>query len=780
MACCGASPVSQAIVPTYKTILRIEPGPQSIYKTSWQNSRNGYAYTTKSGVVLEVADVANIHPIHANHCVVRLTMDSDEFGWSSGDDEDFTSIATDIQPDAKRKLSDITTDAAVPAKRGKSTIKETTPEPSPNTLLANNILKERFGIDSFRLEQEKAITRLLDGGSAVVVFPTGGGKSLCYQVPGVAFRYQDEQLGRRNAEQSGITLVISPLIALMKDQVDALLRRGIKAAVLNSSLSRDEFLATQQDLKNGRLDLLYCAPERLNNEGFTASLKAVRGGIRLLAVDEAHCISEWGHSFRPDYLKIARFAKEAEVERVVCLTATATPQVTEDIRKAFDIPEEGLFKTTMYRPNLRLLAEANTKDTDYVAKLLVHLAKHPGPTIVYVTVQRATETLAAELKKQGFNAKPYHAGMTVPLRTQTQDEFLASKNMIVVATIAFGMGIDKPDIRNIVHFDIPDSIESYSQQIGRAGRDGKPSVCMFYLATKDFYLRNIFTYGDRPSPRSLRLLMEDICTPTRAQLKAGETFTYIYTTKIPEIVEHDTSPTAKAIRKASVKAYKNTYVALEDLAEASRIPRTDLVRKMDEWNECGAIELKREGVQNVYRLERPLPSTPKEIDDIIHKLDQCCADMEKQNLSRTKALLDLITSERCFARSIEAYFGEATLQKEEKGCGHCTWCETQKRVVMPDEPPQAPDPAKVKSVLDIIPARDDPRYLAKLAFGIKSPRMAAEGVYKTKAFESMNVCDFPELLKVFTGACEREKGEREIGVRGGSSRGRSASWAIGQ
>ncbi|KAG9191741.1 hypothetical protein G6011_10475 [Alternaria panax] len=729
-------------------------------------------------------------------------MGEDEFGWSSGDEEPFAATA-DATLDVKRKLTidSINTKSSVKRNRHESTINAM---PSPNTILANRIIKERFAIDGFRLEQERAITHLLDGGSAVVVFPTGGGKSLCYQashvfVPAVAFRYQDEQLCRRTADQSGVTLVIAPLIALMKDQVDALLRRGIKAAVLNSSISRDQFLATQDDLKKGRLDLIYCAPERLNSEGFIASLKDIPGGIRLLAVDEAHCISEWGHSFRPDYLKIARFAKEAQVERVVCLTATATPKVAEDIRDAFSISKEGLFRTTMYRPNLRLLAEANGKDADYLSKLAAHLSKHPGPTIVYVTIQKGAEMLAVDLQKRGFNARFYHAGMPAPLRSKTQDEFLVSKNMIVIATIAFGMGIDKPDIRSIVHFDIPDSIESYSQQIGRAGRDGKPSVCMFYLSTKDFHLRNIFTYGDRPSLRSLKLLMQDICSTARAQLKAGDTFTlslytqgqetdikavvlgilyaqmelnfglfrsagalyakYSYITKNPNIVRNDGSPAASAIIGASVKSSKWTHVALDDLANSTSIPRVDLVRKMDDWNERGAIELKKEGVQNIYRLERPLPSTPEEIDEIVKQLDETMEKTEKQNLARTKALIDLITDNRCLSRSIADYFGESSDISEE--CGHCTWCETHSQVILPDEPPQPPDPKKVQQVLREISVRDDPRFLAKLAFGIKSPRMTALKVFSTGAFESMNVCDFPELLKVFTEACERssEKGK---------------------
>jgi superfamily II DNA/RNA helicase len=590
--------------------------------------------------------------------------------------------------------------------------------------------------------------------------------------------------------------VISPLIALMKDQVDALLRRGIKAAVLNSSVSRDYYLATQDDLRNGRLDLLYCAPERLNSEGFIASLKDIPGGIRLLAVDEAHCISEWGHSFRPDYLKIARFAKEANVERVICLTATATDQVAKDIRDAFAIPEEGLFKTTMYRPNLRLLAEANPKGSDYKAKLIAHLRKYPGPTIVYVTLQKGAELLAADLVQRGFPARPYHAGMSPDVRTKTQDDFLASKDMIVVATIAFGMGIDKPDIRNIVHFDIPDSIESYSQQIGRAGRDGQPSVCMFYLSTKDFYLRNIFTYGARPSLRSLKLLLKDLCSPAHKKLKVGDTFnvalytqskevdigaivlgiiyaqlelhfklfraagtiysTYKYTTKDAGAIANDSTPAARAIKQASLKATKWTHIAVDDLASTSRMERTELVRKLNQWNEQGTVELKTEGVRNIFRIERPLPSTAKEINAIIKQLDESMGATEAMNLARTKALIDLITDQKCFSRALASYFGDTNSGAPDE-CGHCTWCETHTQVVLPNEPPQPPDTAKVQNVLDKISVRDDPRFLAKIAFGIKSPRGADVKAYNSGVFESMNVCDFVELLEVFTAACDRDE-----------------------
>ncbi|GJC87708.1 ATP-dependent DNA helicase RecQ [Colletotrichum liriopes] len=296
----------------------------------------------------------------------------DEFGFDSADEADLLAVVDGVTPAMKRSNDDPGDLDEPLSKRQKA---------SDNSKLAERVLKERFGLKNFRLEQKAAINRLLNGDSAVVVFPTGGGKSLCYQVgfrthalradgdkvPAVAIKELDLETGTRSPEDGGVSVVISPLIALMKDQVDALRRRGVAAAVLDSTQSREEFVDIHSKLANGKLDLLYCAPERLNNEGFLASLQSIRGGIRLLAIDEAHCISEWGHSFRPDYLKskcgraqyhlsfltsclVARFAKEANVERVVCLTATATATVAQDIRATFNIPPEGLFITSMYRP----------------------------------------------------------------------------------------------------------------------------------------------------------------------------------------------------------------------------------------------------------------------------------------------------------------------------------------------------------------------------------------------------------------------------------------------
>lgn len=437
-----------------------------------------------------------------------VTEFDDDFGLSSSDELELQALA-DVAENGKandRKHARVESRAEnePPSKVTKTT--------DTGLDVATNVLNTHFKLPAFRLKQALAISRVLNGDSAVVVFPTGGGKSLCYQVPGVAIKHLDKVNGvRQGYAEGGITLVVSPLIALMKDQVDALKRLGVRAEAMDSSKSKEEYLSTVQAMREGNLDVLYCAPERLNNEGFVASMASVKGGVRLLAVDEAHCISEWGHAFRPDYLKVARFAKEIQAERVICLTATATPKVTEDICTAFDIPpKEGVFKTPTYRDNLRLQARSFLTKEESYPELLQFLKQHPGPTIVYVTLQKHAEQLSDRLKKGDVRARYFHAGMSADDKASCQDEFMSSKNMVICATIAFGMGIDKADIRNVVHYDIPRSLEGYSQEIGRAGRDGKQSQCMLFLCAEDFHLRESFTRGDLPSRQSVRGMIQNV------------------------------------------------------------------------------------------------------------------------------------------------------------------------------------------------------------------------------------------------------------------------------
>lgn len=299
------------------------------------------------------------------------------------------------------------------------------------------------------------------------MFPTGGGKSLCYQVPGVAIKRLNKLSGvRQGHAEGGITLVVSPLIALMKDQVDALKRLGIRAEAMDSSKSKEVYLSAVNGMREGLLDILYCVPERLNDEGFVTSMASVKGGVRLLAADEAHCISEWGHAFRPDYLKVARFAKGIQAERVICLTAAATPKVAEDVCKAFEIsPEEGVFRTPTYRDKLHLYARSFLTKEDSYPELIKFLNQHPGPSIVYVALQEHAEQLAERLRKSKLKSRHFHAGMAPDEKTACQDKFMASNNVIICATIAFGMGIDKANIRNVTRRRLDVRVEAARRAI---------------------------------------------------------------------------------------------------------------------------------------------------------------------------------------------------------------------------------------------------------------------------------------------------------------------------
>jgi len=356
------------------------------------------------------------------------------------------------------------------------------------------LLKARFHLDAFRPGQRQVIEALCTHGAALAVFPTGAGKSLCYQLPALLFQ--------------GVTLVVSPLIALMKDQIDYLQRLGIAAERMDSSLPTGEVRQVAERLRSGSLQLLYVAPERFNNERFLADLRHAR--IALFAVDEAHCISEWGHNFRPDYLKLAETARELGAERVLALTATATPAVVADICAAFTIPRECAVVIGFYRPNLTLNTTPVTRG-ERNAVLVERLTARPaGPTIVYVTLQKTAEQVAERLVQAGFAARAYHAGMDSQTRTDVQEWWMASDHAIVVATIAFGMGIDKAAVRYVYHYNLPKSLESYSQEIGRAGRDGLPSIVELLACPDDVPTLENFAYGDTPTREAVRGVIDEI------------------------------------------------------------------------------------------------------------------------------------------------------------------------------------------------------------------------------------------------------------------------------
>jgi len=330
---------------------------------------------------------------------------------------------------------------------------------------ARVILKSVFGYASFRPLQRDVISHLLDNKDALVVMPTGGGKSICYQIPALMF--------------DGLTIVISPLISLMKDQVDQLRECGVSAAFLNSSLNSYQYSATVEKLKRGAIKILYVAPETLLASRTLAVLSSC--DVSCLAVDEAHCISEWGHDFRPEYRQLMELRSKFPEALCAAFTATATLRVREDIRKSLHIEAE--FIGSFDRANLFLEAVPKDAPRD---QLLEFISRFPGePGIVYCLSRQQTEQTCQYLLKKGYSAKPYHAGLSEQERTRNQDLFVRDDIQIIVATIAFGMGINKSNVRFIVHFDLPKSLESYYQEIGRAGRDGQPARCLL-----------LFGYGD--------------------------------------------------------------------------------------------------------------------------------------------------------------------------------------------------------------------------------------------------------------------------------------------
>ncbi|KAF7931699.1 uncharacterized protein EAE98_004435 [Botrytis deweyae] len=716
----------------------------------------------------------------------------DEYGFSSGDEADMLDLTNAIDASTnhghKRKASPEQTSSIVKRQAIQSSHKVFES--------ATSALSHHFGFKSFRLKQEQAISRILGGDSAVVVFPTGGGKSLCFQVPALAFEEEDKILRTRDEGEHGITLVVSPLIALMKDQVDALVRRGIAAATFDSSKTRDDFIQTCNQLRSGKLKLLYVAPERLNNEGFVEQMKYVRGGIRLLAVDEAHCISEWGHSFRPDYLKIARFADEIRAERVICLTATATPRVAQDICDAFKIEDSGLFRTSTYRPNLHLLAESGDRKVTMLPKLKDFLRKHKGSTIIYVTLQKQTENLASILVEAGFKAKAFHAGMTTEAKTKLQDDFMRSNDMIMVATIAFGMGIDKGSIRNVIHFSVPQSLESYSQEIGRSGRDGKISNCFFFICGEDLHFRELFARGDLPSLTSIRGLLNDTFDSTAkrlpiggeihsshynqtkefdirptalggiyAQLELGhglirattplyQKYSYVTNDRMYHSkIKSDRSPAAAAIAACGEKKAKFHHIDVDAAARRYSLGRNEVIGKLNAWNAEGIIELKASQVVNVYKVTKPLPKTAKEIETIAKTIYSSMETREKQALERSEKILQLITGKACFSKKLAQHFGDELPDGKEE-CGHCQWCLTHKPVEIQLPPPVPFNTIAFNNVLNMIEERDDPRFLARVAFGISTPRVTAMKLGKSPIFGSMDDHEFSVLLEAFEKECK--------------------------
>ncbi len=353
-----------------------------------------------------------------------------------------------------------------------------------NALDLERTLHERFGLEHFRPGQREVIEKVLAGQDVLCVMPTGGGKSLCYQLPALLLR--------------GPTLVVSPLIALMKDQVDSLVQRGVRATLINSTLDPNEQFARILEIQAGQYDLVYVAPERFRSQRFVDVMAKIRPA--LLAVDEAHCISDWGHDFRPDYAKLGKVRRRLGSPPCIALTATATDLVRRDIAEQLDLQDPAQFVTGFDRPNLSYAVIEARRDAEKLAELADRLDRNPGSAVIYASSRNRCEMIGAHLERElKRSAVVYHAGLSREERTSAQERFMRGEAQIVVATNAFGMGVDKADIRSVIHFNLPGTLEAYYQEAGRAGRDRQPAQCVLLFSYSDRYLQEMFIENEYPS-----------------------------------------------------------------------------------------------------------------------------------------------------------------------------------------------------------------------------------------------------------------------------------------
>ncbi len=625
-------------------------------------------------------------------------------------------------------------------------------------------LKKYFGFEQFRPGQEKIIDSLMGGRSALAIFPTGGGKSLCYQLPALSFK--------------GITLVVTPLIALMKDQIDYLHSCNVPAIRLDSSLSIDEYRQAWNDLKTGKVKLLYVSPERFANERFVEQIK--RFNLSMMVIDEAHCISEWGHNFRPDYLKLPNFARKFKAERVLALTATANRSVAADIQQQFNIAPEDYINTGFYRPNLNLqISIVNKAQRD---EMLIERLKErpPGATIIYATLQKTTEFIAELLERHGIPAKSYHAGMASENRHSIQEWFMQCPNAVVVATIAFGMGIDKADIRYVYHYNLPKSLENYMQETGRAGRDGLPSICETLACGDDMTTLENFTYADTPEPEAIRAFVEFVMRQdTVFDISEYElayqfdirsivistlfcylelegiiesigafysTYRYQFLGSEQKIIERF-NPQRRQFLQAVFKSAKSGRIwhTIDTTQSSQQLnqPRERIIAALNYLDEQGMIILKTEKARRLYRFIH----SPDDIELLIEKLADKFNNSEKNNIERVQYLSHISASGKCLVRAILTYFGEDLGHD----CGHCSSCEGAGAQIFARQT-RSITAEHTELIRNLIAENHSslgtPRKLARYLAGMTSPQTTRERLTKNREFGLLEYVAFSKILEL--------------------------------
>ena len=629
--------------------------------------------------------------------------------------------------------------------------------------MISSLLTRHFGFDQLRPGQEAVISRLLAGQSAAAIFPTGSGKSLCYQLPALALPH--------------LTLVISPLIALMHDQLAFLHSKGIAAATLDSSQTPEESRRVMQQAIDGQLKILMISVERLKNERFRRFIQQVP--LSMLVVDEAHCISEWGHNFRPDYLKLPAYRRELKIPQVLLLTATATPAVMADMQAKFGIEDEGLVVTGFYRANLDLAVvplPAEARDN----WLQAEVRREPtAPTIVYVTLQHTAQHCADLLQRAGIRARAYHAGLDSALRSQIQHDFMAGKLDCIVATIAFGMGIDKADIRRVIHYDLPKSIENYSQEIGRAGRDGLPSRCIVLANRAQLPVLENFVYGDTPDRAAIVALLE-ILSQSGSEWEFGllrlsndtnirqlplktllvylemagiimPAYSYFAEYRFKFVLDKaeiltrfnpDRRQFLEQLFACAPQARSWCTMDFDALWQGYQGERHRAAAALDYLQQQGWIELESKQMTDVYRVLR-------QDVDINALADELYALFEKKELSelaRLQALLAFFTSSHCLSQELARYFAD---EQAPSKCGHCSVCRGEVAVLPPLPTLTLPNENGLRAWCDPLIAlchTSHPRILTRFLCGIATPLTTRVKAKSLAGFGQLAAHPFAEVL----------------------------------